>query len=163
MAIKYNKRPKNGPNGYKIYQHLPLENPQKFTQIWDFCFENVPSGTPAPSLARICCTPLTPQSAGQHLARARSPPRSACARPPRARARPPVSQLMPTSRARSPTGQPAHAHLARALAHRSACACPPCAQKRCSRQGSMLIVTYNLLAFFSSFLGKNWQVSGGGG
>jgi hypothetical protein len=38
----------NIPNGHKIYQHLPFKGPQKFTQIWDFWFENKPSGNPVP-------------------------------------------------------------------------------------------------------------------
>jgi hypothetical protein len=36
MSIKYNKRPSNGPSVHKIYQHLPLQDPPKFTQIWIF-------------------------------------------------------------------------------------------------------------------------------
>jgi hypothetical protein len=36
MSVKYNKRPQGGPSVHKIYQHLPLQNPQKFTQIWIF-------------------------------------------------------------------------------------------------------------------------------
>jgi hypothetical protein len=36
MSIKYNKRPQNGPSVHKIYQHLPLQEPPKFTQIWIF-------------------------------------------------------------------------------------------------------------------------------
>jgi hypothetical protein len=44
MSIKYNKR----PSVHKIYQHLPLQDPPKFTQIWIFWFENRPSGNPAP-------------------------------------------------------------------------------------------------------------------
>jgi hypothetical protein len=32
MSIKYNKRPYNGPSVHKIYQHLPLKDPPKFTQ-----------------------------------------------------------------------------------------------------------------------------------
>jgi hypothetical protein len=39
---KYTKWPYNIPNGHKIYQHLPLQDPQK----WDFWFENIPSGNP---------------------------------------------------------------------------------------------------------------------
>jgi hypothetical protein len=39
MAIKYS-------NGHKIYQHLPFKGPPKFTQIWDFWFENKPFGSP---------------------------------------------------------------------------------------------------------------------
>jgi hypothetical protein len=27
------------PNGHKIYQHLPLLDPPKFTQIWIFCLK----------------------------------------------------------------------------------------------------------------------------
>jgi hypothetical protein len=34
MSIKYNKRPQNGPSVQKIYQHLPVQDPPKFTQIW---------------------------------------------------------------------------------------------------------------------------------
>jgi hypothetical protein len=34
MVIKY------------TYQHLPFKGPPKFTQIWDFWFENKPSGNP---------------------------------------------------------------------------------------------------------------------
>jgi hypothetical protein len=36
MSIKYNKRPLNGPSVHKIYHHLPLQDPPKFTQIWIF-------------------------------------------------------------------------------------------------------------------------------
>jgi hypothetical protein len=35
----------NRPNGHKISQHLPLQDPTKFTQIG--IWENMPSGTPA--------------------------------------------------------------------------------------------------------------------
>jgi hypothetical protein len=41
------------PNGHKIYQHLPLKGPPKFTQIWDFLFENKPSGNPGSNPRRI--------------------------------------------------------------------------------------------------------------
>jgi hypothetical protein len=37
---------KNIPNGHKIYQHLPFQDPPKFTQIGIFWFENMPSGNP---------------------------------------------------------------------------------------------------------------------
>jgi hypothetical protein len=40
MAIKYSK-------WSKIYQHLTFKEPPKFTQIWDFWFENKPSGNAA--------------------------------------------------------------------------------------------------------------------
>jgi hypothetical protein len=33
MATKWHE---NRPNGNKIYQHLPLQDPPKFTQIWIF-------------------------------------------------------------------------------------------------------------------------------
>jgi hypothetical protein len=33
-------------SGFNMYQHLPLQDPPKFTQIWDFGFENMPSGNP---------------------------------------------------------------------------------------------------------------------
>jgi hypothetical protein len=36
ITIKYNKRPLTGPSAHKIYQHLPLQDPKKFTQIWIF-------------------------------------------------------------------------------------------------------------------------------
>jgi hypothetical protein len=36
MSIKYKNRPFNGPTVHKIYQHLPLQDPPKFTQIWIF-------------------------------------------------------------------------------------------------------------------------------
>jgi hypothetical protein len=36
------------PNVHKIYQHLQLQDPPKFTQIGIFWFENVPSGRPVP-------------------------------------------------------------------------------------------------------------------
>jgi hypothetical protein len=39
MAVK-------GPNGHKIYQQHPLQDPQKFTQIGTSWFENVRSGNP---------------------------------------------------------------------------------------------------------------------
>jgi hypothetical protein len=32
MATKYMKWPEIGPNGLKLYQHLPLQDPPKFTQ-----------------------------------------------------------------------------------------------------------------------------------
>jgi hypothetical protein len=31
--IKYTKLPQHAPNGHKIYQHLPLQDPPKFNQI----------------------------------------------------------------------------------------------------------------------------------
>jgi hypothetical protein len=42
MAIKYSK-------WSKIYQHLPFKGPPKLSQIWDFWFENKPSGNPGTS------------------------------------------------------------------------------------------------------------------
>jgi hypothetical protein len=33
MTIKYNQWPNNIPNGYKIYQTFPYQDPPKFTQI----------------------------------------------------------------------------------------------------------------------------------
>jgi hypothetical protein len=38
LATKYTKWPQNRPFGHKIYQHLPLQGPPKFTQNWDFWF-----------------------------------------------------------------------------------------------------------------------------
>jgi hypothetical protein len=45
-AVNYTKWPWNIPNGHKIYQHLPFRGTPKFTQIWDFWFENKTSGNP---------------------------------------------------------------------------------------------------------------------
>jgi hypothetical protein len=45
-AINYTKWPKNIPNGHKEFQHLLFKGPPKFTQIWNFWFENKPSGNP---------------------------------------------------------------------------------------------------------------------
>jgi hypothetical protein len=36
MATKYTKWPQSRPNGRKIFQHLPLQDPPKFTQIGIF-------------------------------------------------------------------------------------------------------------------------------
>jgi hypothetical protein len=36
MAIKYFQRPYNRPKGHKTYQHFPLQDPPKFTQIGIF-------------------------------------------------------------------------------------------------------------------------------
>jgi hypothetical protein len=36
MATTYTKWPQHIPNGRKIDQHLPLQDPQKFTQIGIF-------------------------------------------------------------------------------------------------------------------------------
>jgi hypothetical protein len=50
LATKYTKRPQNVPNGHRIYQmakHLRLQDPPKFSQIWDFWSENMPSGNRA--------------------------------------------------------------------------------------------------------------------
>jgi hypothetical protein len=33
---KYTKLPQNIPNGRKIDQHLPFQDPPKFAQIWIF-------------------------------------------------------------------------------------------------------------------------------
>jgi hypothetical protein len=33
--------------GHKIDQHLPSQDPPKFTQIWIFWLENITSGNPA--------------------------------------------------------------------------------------------------------------------
>jgi hypothetical protein len=45
--FSWSKHTKTGKNGHKIYQHFPFKGPPKFTQIWDFWFENKPSGNPA--------------------------------------------------------------------------------------------------------------------
>jgi hypothetical protein len=36
IAIEYTKWPENWPNGHTIYQHLPLQDRPKFTQIGIF-------------------------------------------------------------------------------------------------------------------------------
>jgi hypothetical protein len=36
MATKYTKWQQNIPNNHKIYKHLPLQDPPKFTQIGIF-------------------------------------------------------------------------------------------------------------------------------
>jgi hypothetical protein len=46
MTIKYTKRPDNRTNGHKIYQHLPLQDPPKFTQIRVLGLKAIPSGNP---------------------------------------------------------------------------------------------------------------------
>jgi hypothetical protein len=51
MAIKYGKWPEYRPNGHKIYQHFPLLDPPKLSQIGIFGFENKPSGNPEPLFA----------------------------------------------------------------------------------------------------------------
>jgi hypothetical protein len=33
MATNYTKWSQNRPNGHKMYQHLPLQEPPKFTQL----------------------------------------------------------------------------------------------------------------------------------
>jgi hypothetical protein len=39
ITIKYTQWPQNIPNGHKIYQHLLLQDPPKFTQIGNFCLK----------------------------------------------------------------------------------------------------------------------------
>jgi hypothetical protein len=36
ITTNYTKWPKNRPNGHKIYQHVPKQDPPKFTQIGIF-------------------------------------------------------------------------------------------------------------------------------
>jgi hypothetical protein len=36
MSIKRTKWLKNRPNVHEIFHHLPLQDPQKITQIWIF-------------------------------------------------------------------------------------------------------------------------------
>jgi hypothetical protein len=52
MATEYTKWPQNRPNIHTIYQHVPLQDPRKFTQIGTFCLENIRSGNPASSPCR---------------------------------------------------------------------------------------------------------------
>jgi hypothetical protein len=47
ITTKYTEWPFNWPNCHKVFQHLPLQGHPKFTQDWDFWFENKPSGSPA--------------------------------------------------------------------------------------------------------------------
>jgi hypothetical protein len=49
MSIKYNKRPWNGPSVHEIYQHLPLQDPPKLTQIWIFGLKTNHLATLAPT------------------------------------------------------------------------------------------------------------------
>jgi hypothetical protein len=44
------KLPQNIPNGHKIYQLLPLQDPPKCYPNWNFRFENIPSGNPDPQV-----------------------------------------------------------------------------------------------------------------
>jgi hypothetical protein len=39
MVIAHPKLPKNIPNVHKIYQHFPIEGPQKFIHIGIFCLK----------------------------------------------------------------------------------------------------------------------------
>jgi hypothetical protein len=39
-AVNNTKWPSNISNDHKIYLHFPFQGPPKFTQIWDFWFEN---------------------------------------------------------------------------------------------------------------------------
>jgi hypothetical protein len=57
---KYTQWPLNITNGHKIYQHLPFKGPPKFDQIWDFWFENKPSGNPGAEIlaAGVCLESL---------------------------------------------------------------------------------------------------------
>jgi hypothetical protein len=66
MATKYAKRPQNMPNGLKMYRHPPLKTLQIYPN-WEFCLENIPSGSPGSahfcedvkmSLAWIASLPL---------------------------------------------------------------------------------------------------------
>jgi hypothetical protein len=43
MDQTYTEWPYIIPNGYDIYQHLPLQDPSKFTQLGYFWFENMPA------------------------------------------------------------------------------------------------------------------------
>jgi hypothetical protein len=43
---KYTKLTQTIPNCHKIYQQCPLQDPQKFTLVGIFCFENIPFGNP---------------------------------------------------------------------------------------------------------------------
>jgi hypothetical protein len=62
---KYIKWPQNIPNGRKIYRHLPLQVPPKFTQIrYDFWLENMPSGNPGIFASEISAHPSFIPSAG---------------------------------------------------------------------------------------------------
>jgi hypothetical protein len=44
--VQNTKKGENMPHDHKIYQDFSLQDPPKFTQNWDFWFENKPSGNP---------------------------------------------------------------------------------------------------------------------
>jgi hypothetical protein len=47
IAIKYTTWPKTVPSGHKIFQHFPFQRTSQMYPIWDFWYENEPSGSPA--------------------------------------------------------------------------------------------------------------------
>jgi hypothetical protein len=55
MTTKCNKWPLNLPIGSKIYHHIPIQDPQKFTQNVFFWFENKPSGNPDNKRGKVLC------------------------------------------------------------------------------------------------------------
>jgi hypothetical protein len=44
FLVKHTKPGKYVPNDRKIYQHFAFQRPPKYTQIWDFWYENTSSG-----------------------------------------------------------------------------------------------------------------------
>jgi hypothetical protein len=46
-VTKYTNWSQNRPNGHKIYQHVPSQDPSKYTKIWIFWVEKMPSGNPS--------------------------------------------------------------------------------------------------------------------
>jgi hypothetical protein len=52
MDKKYTKWQQNGPYGHTKYQHLPLQDPPKFTQIGIFGFQICHLATPIWSRAK---------------------------------------------------------------------------------------------------------------
>jgi hypothetical protein len=46
MTINHTKWKQNIPNDHKMYEHLPLQDPPKFSQIGIFGLQNMPSGNP---------------------------------------------------------------------------------------------------------------------
>jgi hypothetical protein len=58
IASKYTEWPQNIPNGHKMYQHFPLQDPPKYTKIGIFGFKNIPSGKPGANQCANLALPL---------------------------------------------------------------------------------------------------------
>jgi hypothetical protein len=53
VSIKYIKWPKNSPNVHKIYQHIPLQGPPKFTQTRIFGLKKCHLAVPSSEAVRL--------------------------------------------------------------------------------------------------------------